>query len=125
MSKRKVIPISMIILILLGLIMYKLCFSNIGAGKESSDVSPPEIIQPVQAAEANKAEPKEKTKKQGYEIKEYKGNIAVFEVGEKKPFRVTEIEVKNLPEADQKELKSGIEANDSDKLQTLLEDYLS
>ena len=125
MNKRKLIPVSLIIFVFSVFGLYKLCISEENAPETDNDISPPEIIQPVQAAEGPKHEQKEKPKKQGYEIKEYKGNIAVFEDGEKKPFRVTDIEVKNLPETDQKELKDGIEAPDNDKLQALLEDYLS
>lgn len=125
MRKRKLISGAIIISVFSALGVCKFCFSEKNTPKSNSDTSPPEIIQPVQASESNKKEKKEKPKKQGYEIKEYKGNIAVFESGEKKPFRVTEIEVKNLPEADRKELKSGIEAPNDEKLTELLEDYLS
>lgn len=125
MSKQKLIPIALIIFAFSAFAVYKLGTPQRNSDEPGTNVSPPEIIQPVQAAEKSRSEPKEKPKKQGYEIKEYKGNIAVFEMGEKKPFRVTDIEIKNLPEADQKELKNGIEAPDNDKLQTLLEDYLS
>ena len=125
MNKRKLIPVSLIIFVFSVFGLYKLCPSQENATENGSDVSSPEIIQPVQAAESFKHEPKKEPKRQGYKIKEYKGNIAVFEDGEKKPFRVTDIEVKNLPETDQKELKDGIEAPDNDKLQALLEDYLS
>lgn len=104
---------------------YKFLFPEKTTCEESPDISPAEIIRPVQAAQPNRQSHKENPKKPGYLIKEYKGNIAVFENGEDKPFRVTDIEVKNLPEADQKELKGGVEAPNDDKLQTLLEDYLS
>lgn len=125
MSKRKFIPIALTVFTFSVFAVYKFGISQNSSDEPDTNISPPEIIQPVQAAETSKSEPKAKPKKQGYEVKEYKGNIAVFEIGEKKPFRVTDIEVKNLPEADQKELKIGIEAPDNDKLQTLLEDYLS
>lgn len=125
MKKRKLISISLIVACFSVFAVCKLRFVDKTPAESDEDVSQPEIIQPVQAAEPNNKQPKEKPKKQGYEVKEYKGNIAVFEVGEKKPFRVTDIEVKNLPETDQKELSAGIKAPDDEKLQTLLEDYLS
>lgn len=125
MEKRKLIPVAIIVLILFLLAVSRFCSPQKNSPETDFNVSPPDIIQPVQAAESDKQEKKETPKKQEYEIKEYKGNLAVFESGEKKPFRVTDIEVKNLPEADQKELKSGIKVSDYAKLQTLLEDYLS
>lgn len=125
MEKRKLIPIAMIILVFSAFAVYKFCFSAEINNEPDPNISPPEITQPVQAAEPNKQDKKEKPKKQGYIIKDYGGNIAVFENDEKKPFRITDIEVKNLPEADRKELKNGITAQNNEQLTTLLEDYLS
>lgn len=125
MRKRKLILILLVIFVFLSFGSYKFLSPEKTTYEESSNISPAEIIQPVQAAQPNRQEPEDNPKKSGYIIKDYKGNIAVFENGENKPFRVTDIEVKNLPEADQKELKSGVEAPDNGKLQTLLEDYLS
>ena len=84
-----------------------------------------EQIKPAQATESAKNEVKPQPKKSGYKIQEYNGNIAVFENGQDKPFRKTEIAVKNLPEVDRNELKNGIEVETNEELQTLLEDYLS
>ena len=84
-----------------------------------------EIAKPVQAVDSKSSETIAQAQKRGYKIQEYNGNIAVFEKGQKQPFRKTEIAVKNLPEADQNELKNGIEVETSEELQVLLEDYLS
>lgn len=125
MGKRKLIPIAIIIFIFSAFAIYKFCFSAKINNEPDPNISPPEITQPVQAAKPNKQDKKEKPKKQGYVIKDYGGNIAVFEDNETKPFRITDIEVKNLPEADRKELKNGITAQNNEQLTTLLEDYLS
>ena len=85
----------------------------------------PEAVQPAQASDPKISETPPAPKQQGYKIQEYNGNIAVFEKGQQKPFRQTEIAVKNLPETDRKELKNRIEAATSEELQALLEDYLS
>ncbi len=60
-----------------------------------------------------------------YVIKEYKGNIAVFEGSEKLPFRTTCIMVSELPEADRSLLKKGIVASSREEMDTILEDYCS
>lgn len=125
MKKQKIIPIAALIIVMSFLAIYKFHSPKKIDDDVDKNISVPEVAQTVQAAQPERPEPKEKPKKQGYKIKEYKGNIAVFEAGETKPFRITEIEVKNLPEADQKELKNGIKAKDYNQLQELLEDYLS
>lgn len=60
-----------------------------------------------------------------YCIKEYKGNIAVFENSKEKPFRITNIAVDELPTEDQKLLKQGIEVSNQEELNNLIEDYCS
>ncbi len=125
MEKRKFIPISLIIFAFSAFAIYRLCSSAENNNETDLNISHPEITQPVQAAEPNKQNQKEVPKKKEYVIKDYKGNIAVFESDEKKPFRITDIEVKNLPEIDRKELKNGIVAKNDEQLHALLEDYLS
>ncbi len=60
-----------------------------------------------------------------YCIKEYKGNIAVFEQSKEKPFKITNIAVDELPTEDQKLLKQGIEVSGQEELNNLIEDYCS
>ena len=76
---------------------------------------------------AKEEEKKEKICKNGstYCIKEYKGNIAVFEQSKEKPFRITNIAVDELPTEDQKLLKKGIEVSGQEELNNLIEDYCS
>lgn len=72
-------------------------------------------------------EEKEKSYKSGstYCVKEYKGNIAVFEQSKEKPFKITNIAVDELPTEDQKLLKKGIEVSGQEELNNLIEDYCS
>lgn len=60
-----------------------------------------------------------------YIIKEYNGKLAVFESGSDTPFRITDLDIAILPEADQKALESGIEATNRKELNRILEDYCS
>lgn len=60
-----------------------------------------------------------------YLIKEYKGNIAVFETDKKLPFRTTSISVNELPEVDRNLLKKGICVYSSEEMNAVLEDYCS
>lgn len=60
-----------------------------------------------------------------YVVKDYNGNIAVYESGRSEPFRVTETLVKDLPYADKELLEFGIEANNIEELNIILEDYCS
>ena len=57
--------------------------------------------------------------------KEYNGKIAVFEKGNEKPFKVTEVHISDLPEVDKQILKLGIETDNKKNLNTILEDYCS
>lgn len=77
----------------------------------------------VSATEPQKNEPSKKNSE--YLIKEYNGNIAVFENGEKAPFRTTCINVSELPEADRNLLKKGICASSREEMDAILEDYCS
>lgn len=61
----------------------------------------------------------------GYKIKEYKGNIAVFEAGQEQPFKTVSVCVKDLPKDDRELLRQGISVNSLEELSTVLEDYCS
>ena len=60
-----------------------------------------------------------------YIVKEFKGNIAIFEKGKQDPFKIIEVPVSSLPIEDQNLLASGIEAHDEKELSSILEDYCS
>lgn len=60
-----------------------------------------------------------------YTIKEYQGNIAVYMNGVDRPFRITDVDVRTLPQLDQERLKSGIQVSGAEELNRLLEDYCS
>ena len=61
----------------------------------------------------------------GYTIKEYNGGIAVFSDASGKPFRITDVDIRTLPEQDQEDLKKGIHADDLEEVNRLMEDYCS
>ncbi len=61
----------------------------------------------------------------GYTIKDYKGNIAVFEQGKEAPFRNTGIIINELPPADRSLLEKGINVSNQEELNLVLEDYCS
>ena len=58
-------------------------------------------------------------------LKEYQNVIGIFFEEEEVPFRVIDVPVATLPEADQKMLEEGIRVSDEKSLQRLLEDYES
>lgn len=60
-----------------------------------------------------------------YIVKEFKGNIAVFEKDNSAPFKVIEVPVSSLPIEDQNLLSNGIEVHGEKELCSLLEDYCS
>ena len=60
-----------------------------------------------------------------YIVKEYQNVIGIFFEEEEVPFRVIDVPVATLPEADQKMLEEGIRVSDEKSLQRLLEDYES
>ncbi len=83
----------------------------------------PIIEKPAVSAADNKNETPEV--KAGYIVKDYCGNIAVFEHGKDTPFRTTGIVVKELPPADRALLGKGIDASNQEELNLILEDYCS
>lgn len=98
--------------------------------KNDRDTNPNEAPAPAGPQEPSYACAKEKTEKpikknSLYYVKEYKGNIAVFEESKEKPFRITNIAVDELPAEDQKLLKQGIEVSGKEELNDLIEDYCS
>lgn len=125
MKKFKMMLASCILLGIGSLLVQKFDKPNSQDFNENPAHGTTEIVKPVQAKDSVKKETKPQNQKTGYKIQEYNGNIAVFEKGQNEPFRRTEIAVKNLPEADRKELKNGIEVTTNEELQALLEDYLS
>ena len=61
-----------------------------------------------------------------YIVKDFKGNVAVFEKNsENYPFKVTKVFTKRLPKKDQLILKNGIEVENQNELNSLLEDLCS
>ncbi len=60
-----------------------------------------------------------------YIVREYNGKLAVFEFGENKPFRITDLDVALLPQSDQRVLAGGIRVADNKELIRVLEDYCS
>lgn len=79
-------------------------FSVVSAEKE-----PPEKIPPAQK----------------YCVKEYKGNIAVFESGSDMPLKTTSVSVSELPPEDRKLLEKGIMVSGEKDLSIIMEDYCS
>lgn len=65
------------------------------------------------------------SKSKGYKIKNYNGNIAVFNSESSSPLRITSVTVEELPPADQELLKKGIDVSSEEELITILEDYCS
>lgn len=60
-----------------------------------------------------------------YIIREYNGNIAVYENGTDVPFELYEVPVETLPEKDVKSLQDGIQVRTEQELRRLLEDLTS
>lgn len=60
-----------------------------------------------------------------YIVKDFNGNIAVFEGDSKTPFKITEVCTNTLPKLDQEKLINGIVVNSQIELNTLLEDLCS
>ena len=60
-----------------------------------------------------------------YILSVYEGNVAVFVRGEKEPETVLETRIASLPETEAERLKKGIEAENAEALQRLIEDYCS
>lgn len=60
-----------------------------------------------------------------YVVKEYNGNIAVFEENCDIPFKITDVRLSDFPDEDKKLLNKGIEASSSQELNCILEDYCS
>lgn len=60
---------------------------------------------------------------EGYVLREYNGNVAIYKPGGKSPVSITDIEIITLREVDQKSLDSGITVKTQDELFSLLEDF--
>lgn len=60
-----------------------------------------------------------------YIVKDFNGNIAVFEQNSNTPFKITEVCTNTLPKVDQEKLIEGIVVNSQAELNTLLEDLCS
>ena len=60
-----------------------------------------------------------------YIVKDFNGNVAVYEANASVPFRVTEVSISTLPKVDQERLQEGIAVANQTELNTLLEDLCS
>ena len=59
---------------------------------------------------------------EGYMLKNWCGKVAVYAVNGTEPVETTDIELKNLPSADRKELEKGIIIQTDEELAQILED---
>lgn len=59
---------------------------------------------------------------EGYMLKSWCGKVAVYAANGSSPMETTDIELKNLPSADQKELEKGIFIQNNAQLAQILED---
>lgn len=60
-----------------------------------------------------------------YVVKNYRGNVAVFENGKDDPLRITDISLNELPLDDIELLNKGIFVKNAQELNIILEDYLA
>lgn len=60
-----------------------------------------------------------------YIVKDFNGNIAVFESDVEKPFKITDVNINTLPKVDQERLREGIYVTEQNELNSLLEDLCS
>ena len=60
-----------------------------------------------------------------YIVKDFNGNVAVFEENSSTPFKVTDVSTNTLPKVDQEKLIEGIVVKNQAELNTLLEDLCS
>ena len=60
-----------------------------------------------------------------YIVKDFNGNIAVYEMGSARPFKVTDVPISSMPKTDQDMLKNGIQVKGETELDSLLEDLCS
>ena len=60
-----------------------------------------------------------------YTVKEYEGHIGVFYNDESIPYQEIDVDVSSLPQVDRELLKNGIKVTDTDKLNSIIEDYES
>ena len=88
-----------------------------------SFVSIPVMNQNSKASQ--KVEPETPSTSLSYIVKDFNGNIAVFEDGSSAPFKVTEVCTNTLPKVDQEKLAEGIIVHSQVELNTLLEDLCS
>ncbi|MBR1779287.1 MAG: BofC C-terminal domain-containing protein [Clostridia bacterium] len=57
-----------------------------------------------------------------YIVKDFNGNVAVFDMGSETPIQITEVHTNNLPTSDQKMLQQGIIVKSRSELHSILED---
>lgn len=62
---------------------------------------------------------------QSYTVRAYHGKIAVFEAGSSEPIKITDTDIRILPQADKKLLETGIPADSLSDISKILEDYCS
>ena len=67
----------------------------------------------------------EASRSPAYILSVYDGRVAVFACGAQTPCKVLETRIASLPESEAERLKNGIEAENAESLQRLIEDYCS
>lgn len=60
---------------------------------------------------------------QGYILKDYKGNLAIFEINSNTPLEILDVQTNSLPERDIEILKNGIRAETLNEIISMAEDY--
>ncbi|MDQ5984219.1 MAG: hypothetical protein RUMPE_01259 [Eubacteriales bacterium SKADARSKE-1] len=60
-----------------------------------------------------------------YIVRDFNGNIAVFDSKGNQPIKITDVSTESLPAMDRKMLKDGVKVSGQNELNTLLEDLCS
>lgn len=85
----------------------------------------PEAEKPITQGKASSQGDLQHNDSLAYIVKDFNGNIAVFEKDKSVPFKVTQVNTRNLPKKDQDLLKIGIPVHSEQELAELMEDLCS
>lgn len=101
--------------------------TNSTANSESSQeiLTNSSSVPSVLSSQESPGSSSQKEEDEGYILKSYNGRIGIFRTGENTPIEELDVDLENLPEADQKLLSEGIPAKDKETLRAIMEDYES
>lgn len=122
--KKNWIIILCVMIVIIGMLVFGYSQKRLDNTPMPSSVNVLDNFTSKQASSQENSEiPSSVSRSTTYTVKEYQGHIGIFHNDDRTPYQEIDVDVSSLPLADRKLLKDGIKVYNTNKLNSIIEDY--